>query len=50
MYAYYMLSAIGGKNLWWKKYLTVMQIVSIFLLIALNDISYVIFYKNKTLK
>lgn len=29
MYAYYMLAAMGGKNLWWKKYLTVMQIVSI---------------------
>lgn len=31
MYMYYMLAAMGPqvqKHLWWKKYLTVMQIVS----------------------
>lgn len=32
MYVYYMLAAMGPsiqKYLWWKKYLTIMQIVSI---------------------
>lgn len=32
MYVYYMLSAIPSmqKYLWWKRYLTIMQIVSLF--------------------
>jgi len=33
MYAYYLLSAMGPavqKYLWWKKYITILQIVSDF--------------------
>lgn len=44
MYMYYMLAAMGPqvqKHLWWKKYLTVMQIVSakeLYIVIACRSI------------
>nr|CAH7750275.1 unnamed protein product [Callosobruchus chinensis] len=28
MYMYYLLAGMGIRNLWWKKYITVMQLVS----------------------
>lgn len=40
MYAYYMLAAMGPqvqKHLWWKKYLTVMQIIQ-FLIVFVHTI------------
>lgn len=45
MYVYYMLSAIPSmqKYLWWKRYLTIMQIVSSFFLIFLMDLIIIIF-------
>ena len=41
MYTYYMLAAVGPqmqKYLWWKKYLTLLQIVQ-FVMVFLKDVS-----------
>lgn len=46
MYMYYMLSAFGPriqKYLWWKRYLTIMQIVSILFFYVFNAIYYQMF-------
>jgi len=46
MYAYYMLAAMGPKvqkYLWWKKYLTVMQMIQ-FVLVMVH--SFQLFFKN----
>lgn len=48
MYAYYMLSSIGPhmqKYLWWKKYLTIMQIVQ-FAIIFVQNVQVVIYGYN----
>lgn len=40
MYTYYMLAAVGPhmqKYLWWKKYLTVIQLVRIIIIIVHAD-------------
>ena len=47
MYTYYLLSALGPALrpfLWWKKYLTMLQLVRIFF--AENDIRYISHFKK----
>lgn len=47
MYVYYMLSAMGPqmqKYLWWKKYLTVMQIVSEYFCFHSHSFVYIFFF------
>lgn len=50
MYSYYALSALGPKiekYLWWKKYLTILQLVSKCYTLHLHNIIYMWLFENR---
>jgi len=50
MYSYYALSALGPrieKYLWWKKYLTILQLVSKCCTLHLHNIIYMWLFENQ---